>query len=126
MNLQNLSYAPSDLDFFGNLNGNIFNTLCSTTIKVETPKGFEKTLFTPKRIVKNGVATIVFWQDGTKTIVKRAPYEPESDYAAFTAALGIKCFGSNSALKRIVERTETQKPKKQKRADEANNGKAES
>ena len=68
----------------------------------------------PLRIVKNGVATIVFWQDGTKTIVKRAPDEPESDYAAFTAALGIKCFGSNSALKRIVERTETQKPKKQK------------
>lgn len=114
MNLQNLSYAPSDLDLFGNLNGNIFNTLCSPTIKVETPKGFEKTLFTPKRIVKNGVATIVFWQDGTKTIVKRASDEPESDYAAFTAALGIKCFGSNSALKRIVERTETQKPKKAK------------
>lgn len=68
----------------------------------------------PIRIVKNGVATIVFWQDGTKTIVKRAPDEPESDYAAFTAAVGIKLYGSNSALKRIVARTETQKPKKQK------------
>ena len=93
----------------------MLNNLCSTTtIKVETPKGFDKTLFTPKRIVKNGVATIVFWLDGTKTIVKRAPDEPDSDYAAFVSALGIKCFGSNSALKRIVERTETQKPKKAK------------
>ena len=68
--------------------------------------------YRPKRILKSGNATIVFWKDGTKTIVKRSPDEPESDYAAFTAALGIKLFGSNSALKRIVERTETQKPKK--------------
>lgn len=67
--------------------------------------------FDPVRIQKNGPATIVFWQDGTKTIVKRGADEPESDYAAFTAALGIKLFGSNSALKKIVSRTETQKPK---------------
>lgn len=70
--------------------------------------------YSPLRIVKNGVATIVFWQDGTKTVVKRGSDEPESDYAAFTAALGIKCFGSNSALKRIVSRTETQKPRSRK------------
>lgn len=68
----------------------------------------------PFRIIKNNNAMIVFWADGTKTIVKRASDELDSDYAAFTAALGIKCFGSNSALKRIVARTETQKPKKQK------------
>ncbi len=72
----------------------------------------------PLRILKSGIATIVFWQDGTKTVVKRGSDEPESDYAAFTAALGIKIFGSNSALKRIVSRTETQEKKGQK-----NNGK---
>ena len=71
----------------------------------------------PLRIVKNGVATIVFWQDGTKTVVKRGSDEPESDYAAFTAALGIKIFGSNSALKRIVSRTETQLPKKKVKSE---------
>lgn len=70
--------------------------------------------YTPKRIIKNNNAMIVFWADGTKTIVKRASDELDSDYAAFTAALGIKLYGSNSALKRIVARTETQKPKKQK------------
>lgn len=72
----------------------------------------KKTPYTPSRILKSGNRTIVFWADGTKTIVKRADDETESDYAAFTAALGIKTFGSNSALKRIVERTETQKRKK--------------
>ena len=68
----------------------------------------------PLRIVKNGVATIVFWKDGTKTVVKRGSDEPDSGYAAFTAALGIKIFGSNSALKRIVSRTETQEKKERK------------
>lgn len=68
----------------------------------------------PIRILKSGIATIVFWQDGTKTVVKCGSDEPESDYAAFTAALGIKIFGSNSALKRIVSRTEMQEKKRPK------------
>ncbi len=66
--------------------------------------------YTPKRILRSGPATIVFWQDGTKTIVKRAPDEEDNAYAAFTAALAIKIFGSNSKLKKMVERlTEEQK-----------------
>lgn len=66
----------------------------------------------PCRILKSGDRTIVFWPDGEKTIVKRAADEPDNDYAAFTAALGIKLFGSNSALKRMIERkTVQQKPK---------------
>lgn len=76
----------------------------------------------PSRILKSGNRTIVFWNDGTKTIVKRAEDEQDNDYAAFTAALGIRLYGSNSALKRIAERTETQKPKK-KETQSKNNGK---
>lgn len=59
--------------------------------------------FTPTRILRSGPATIVFWADGTKTVVKRAPDEEDSDYAAFTAALAIKIFGSNTKLKKIVK-----------------------
>lgn len=72
----------------------------------------KKSFYTPSRILKSGNRTIVFWADGTKTIVKRADDETESDYAAFTAAVAKRLYGSNSALKRIVERTETQKLKK--------------
>lgn len=64
----------------------------------------------PKRILRHGPATIVFWCDGTKTVVKPAPDEPDSEYTAFTAALAIKIFGSNSKLKKIVKTfTEEQK-----------------
>lgn len=65
------------------------------------------------RILKSGPVTIVFWSDGTKTMVRRAPDEEDNTYAAFTAALAIKLFGSNSALKRMLkDKTEVQKPKK--------------
>lgn len=71
----------------------------------------------PERIVKSGRATIVFWEDGTKTVVKRSPDEQDNDYNAFVAALGIKIFGSNSQLKKIIkEQTVVQKPKKTKDA----------
>lgn len=71
----------------------------------------------PDRILKSGNATIVFWADGDKTVVKRSPDEPDNDYNAFCASLGVKVFGSNSQLKKVIrERTEVQKQKKQKDA----------
>lgn len=79
----------------------------------------------PCRILKSGDHTIVFWPDGEKTIVKRAADEPDNDYAAFTAALGIKLFGSNSALKRMIERKTVQKKPKEKKQDKANCGNIE-
>lgn len=69
----------------------------------------------PKRILRSGDRTIVFWQDGTKTIVKRSEDELDNDYAAFTAAFAIKLFGSNSALKRMIfKKLEYQKAKQKK------------
>lgn len=69
----------------------------------EIEKAFASTIYTPKRIIRNGPATIVFWANDTKTIVKCAPDEEDNAYAAFTAALAIKIFGSNSKLKKIVK-----------------------
>lgn len=67
----------------------------------------------PDRIVKSGRATIVFWEDGTKTVVKRSEDEPDNEYNAFCAALAIHAFGSNSMVKKIIkEQTVIQKPKK--------------
>lgn len=57
----------------------------------------------PERILKSGSATIVFWKDGTKTVVKCAKDEYPNDYNAFTAALAIKLFGTNSHVKSIIK-----------------------
>ena len=69
----------------------------------------------PKKILLSGNRTIVFWNDGTKTIVKQSPTEQYSVYAAFTAALGIKLYGSNSKLKKMIrDKVEVQKTKEKK------------
>ena len=57
----------------------------------------------PIKIIVNGPATIVFWEDGTKTVVKCAKGETWDIYNAFTAALAIKVFGNNSKIKKILK-----------------------
>lgn len=92
-------------DLIDNLNG--FATKPHTfTLKFELPPidpVESGRRYTPKRIMRSGPATIVFWEDGTKTIVKRAPDEPDNEYAAFTAAMAVKIFGSNSKVKKIIK-----------------------
>lgn len=65
---------------------------------------------TPERILRSGRATIVFWGDGSKTVVKLQDGEPDDPYLALLAALGKKIYGSNSKIKKLIsERTEEQK-----------------
>ena len=91
-------------DLVENLNsafGNIFLTAAKPSL-------------TPKRILQSGPATIVFWKNGDKTIVKCSDDDQNSEYAAFTAALAKKIFGSNSAVKKIIERYTVVQEVKQK------------
>lgn len=78
---------------------------------------FAPNMYTPKRILRNGPATVVFWVDGTKTVVKPGPNVTPNDYDAFTAALAIKVFGNNSHLKKLIKaKTVVEKPKVKKAA----------
>ena len=86
------------------------NEIYRKMVTAETAKAF-----TPQRVLRHGIATIVFWQDGTKTVVKRHADEPDNEYTAFCAALAIKVFGSNSQIKSVLRhKTETVEPKKPK------------
>ena len=65
---------------------------------------------TVKRILISGMCTIVFWLDGTKTIVRCQAGTKPNVYDAFTAALAKKIYGSNSQIKKIIGRnTQIQK-----------------
>lgn len=61
-----------------------------------------------EKIITNGPATIVFWNDGTKTVVKISDADMEDGkydiYAGVSYAIAKKLFGSNSAFKREVDR----------------------
>ena len=67
----------------------------------------------PERIVKNGPATVVFWNDGEKTVVMRKNGEKDDPYYAFCAALAKRVYKTNSAIKKIIDMTvdETKKPR---------------
>lgn len=56
-----------------------------------------------RRIVFSCPATIVFWEDDTKTVVKCMEGEKFERYAGFAAACMKKMFGSTSRAKSIME-----------------------
>lgn len=55
-----------------------------------------------ERILKSGNRTIVFWGDGSKTVVKRAEDEEDNLYNAFCAALAKRVYRSNSKLIKMI------------------------
>lgn len=59
-------------------------------------------VFMPEKIIKSADRTIVFWKDGTKTIVRRSDDTADDLYSAFCAALAKKVYGSNSQVKKIL------------------------
>lgn len=70
----------------------MFNCRCSTPVA-------------PKQIIYSGNRTIVFWNDGDKTIVKCAEGEVFDEYNGFVAALAKKMYGSTSKVKKIIDKT---------------------
>ena len=70
-----------------------------------------------ERIIFNPPATVVYWIDGTKTVVKAMEGEKYEKYAGFAMACMKKMFGSTGAAKHIMaeyDDTPEPKPKKEK------------
>ena len=59
----------------------------------------------PKQIIYSGNRTIVFWNDGDKTIVKCAEGQVFDEYNGFVAALAKKLYGSTSKVKKVIKKT---------------------
>ena len=57
-----------------------------------------------KKIIYNPPATIVFWEDGSKTVVKCAQYDEYDPYYGFLAALAKKVYGNPSRVRKIVDK----------------------
>lgn len=74
---------------------------CSKTAKLLDPS--KKSIPEIKNIIFNNPATIVFWEDNTKTVVKCMSGYEYDEYAGFMAAVCKKLFGSSSAVQKIVK-----------------------
>lgn len=64
------------------------------------------TAYVPKKVIYDEAAgvTVVLWMDGTKTIVRAAEGEEHDAYLGYCIALAKKMHGTNSALKRNLEK----------------------
>lgn len=62
--------------------------------------------YKPKKVIYDEAAgvTVVLWADGTKTIVRAAEGEEHDAYLGYCIALAKKMHGTNSALKRDLEK----------------------
>lgn len=56
------------------------------------------------KIIFNPPATIVFWEDGTKTVVKCSAEDEFNEYYGLLAALGKKAYGNNSQIKKLIDK----------------------
>ena len=74
---------------------------CTLTVKTKPKKQPDVRI---KRIIPSGPATVVFFMDGDKVVVKK-PDDKEYDiYEAVSAAIAIHLYGSNSQFKKAIER----------------------
>lgn len=62
--------------------------------------------YAPKKVIYDEAAgvTVVLWMDGTKTIIRAAEGEEHDAYLGYCIALAKKMHGTNSALKRDLEK----------------------
>ena len=72
------------------------------TIKFAETKNFYS--LNVSKIIFNPPATIVFWEDGTKTVVKCSAEDEFSEYYGFLVALGKKVYESNSQIKKLIDK----------------------
>jgi hypothetical protein len=78
---------------------------CEQVEMLEAIQSFRKATLLPKlikRVIYNPPATIVMWNDGTKTIVKCMDDEEYSQYYGFCACVCKKLFGSSSAARKAA------------------------
>ena len=71
------------------------------TMKVAKTKNFYS--LNVSKIIFNPPATIVFWEDGTKTVVKCSAEDEFKEYYGFLAALGKKVYENNSQIKKLID-----------------------
>ena len=72
------------------------------TIKVAKTKNFYS--LNVSKIIFNPPATIVFWEDGTKTVVKCSAEDEFNEYYGLLAALGKKVYENNNQIKKLIDK----------------------
>lgn len=71
--------------------------------KIRTKKVHHSAKYAIEKIIYNGPATIVFWKDGEKTVVKLNPNDKNNREVALLYAIAKKKFGNNSRIHKEID-----------------------
>ena len=83
---------------------NLFTPLAKTSWEsIKATSAFAYMPPMPKNIIFNKPATIVYWMDGTKTVVKTMDGDEYDPIYGVAMAYTKKIFGSNAVFKRMVK-----------------------
>lgn len=86
---------------------NLSEDPCVTAISIDAHrpvKGENDNPFGIKRVIFNGPATIVFWLDGTKTVVKCAEGETNDKKTSILWAYAKKICGTSSHMNKVLDK----------------------
>lgn len=73
-----------------------YTSPCHCEIPWPVFRAIEGICATPTRVIRSDRATIFFWADGTKTIVKKHPEDTENFEQAYVYAVVKKMFGNST------------------------------
>lgn len=102
LDVSNISYELSFGEYLtANITGYVHTpratpTNASRASKNNDPADKSKAPIKPKRVIYNGPATIVYWTDGTKTVVKHDPHDKYSKRMGLFLCHLKKLCGNNS------------------------------
>lgn len=104
---------PSKANANANANDNEVISESSFTVMVYEAKN----LPTIDKVVFNNPATVVFWNDKTKTVVKCRDNDEFNEVYGLAMAVAKKYFGSSNALKKAAKKGSHPSEKKQKKQE---------
>lgn len=115
--LYQFNISASDLDCIASESTWPDRTITSNQITI-IPRPEPTYCVEPKTITFRGNVTIVWWKDGTKTVVRLAEGEPYSKFHAFCAAVTKKLFGSASKIQKKIDEHDVDQIAERKKAEE--------
>jgi hypothetical protein len=77
----------------------------------------------PKKVIFNGPATIVMWEDNTKTVVKKAEGEPDDKEKAIMYCVFKKIIGDKPGMDKYINNFLKEEKKVEKKEEKASSGK---
>jgi len=82
---------------------------------------FETTVPKVEKVLFHPPATVVFWADGTKTVVRTMPGDVFDEHVGFMAAVTRKLFGGHNQYKKYIKNA-VRKPAVEESALEMSDG----